>query len=421
MIEHILKIIWNERKSNVWLILEYIIIFCILWFCCDYIYTMIRSYYEPQGYDMNHTYLIEMHEKLEEKAAEIDKYELAMTFMERVKRYPDIESVALSNAAVPYQGSTWISGYKINSDSVVHSIQQRYVSSGFFDVFKLNIQGRIFDWQDDASKDEVIISPFRNNLFGDPSEGETFPVSDIYFLNTQDYRRENFIHKVIATTDKIKDSYYNPPRSGVILPLPKEDVDLAHNQITIRIKPDAEKGFVERFTNDMREQLFIGPYYFASIKSLKDMRKRMENHDGITDKMNSLYAITSFLIINIFLGLLGSFWFRIQARRSEIGLRIALGSSKRKVQGIVIFEALFLLMIASIVATAICLNLGNPDFMTAFGIPSINKERWGIGYEQNIINFVLTFIFLAVVSVFAVWYPARQASKTQPAEALHDE
>jgi putative ABC transport system permease protein len=425
MIRHILKIIWNERKLNAWLVMEYIIIFCVLWFCCDYLYTMLRSYYGPQGYDINHVYMINMGEKPSEKESEgSDMYGLAMTFMERVKRHPDIENVAFAMAAVPYGGKMWMGGFKINSDSVDIVLRQRFVSTEFFDVFKMKVDGQIFDWTDHAAKDDVVISAISGDQFGDPNRYESawIPVPEVHTLrydNEWDAIKNKY--KVIGRTAAMKDPYYEPCMSSIIIPLRREDVNLVRDQIIVRVKPEADKDFVERFTRDMREQLFIGPYYLSSVASVRDMKTQNASLWGVKDLINSTYAITLFLVVNIFLGILGSFWFRTQSRRREIGLRIALGSSRKKVQGMVIFETLLLLIIASIVSTVICLNLDNPETLQSLGIPTINKEAWGIGKEQHVINFAITFTFLALLSVVAVWYPAGQASHTQPAEALYDE
>ena len=424
MIRHIFKIIWNERKINTWLIVEYIIIFCVLWFCSDYLYPMLRNYYGPQGFEIDHVYEINMEKKpLEENSEGLDKYALAMTFMERVQHYSDIENIAFSQGAVPYGNSTQMSSYTINSDSVGVSLRQRYVSTGFFDVFKMKIDGEIFDWTDNATKDNAIISSFSDNQFGSYNEEEVIiPISEVHILyydNNWDARKST--HKVIGRTAKIKDPYYQPSPSNLIMPLERENVDLVENQITVRIKPEADKNFIEKFTKDMREQLFIGPYYLSSVVSIKDMKTQVDSKWGARDKINSSFAITLFLVVNIFLGILGSFWFRTQSRRSELGLRIALGSSKGKVRGMVVLETMMLLFIASIIGTIICLNFGSTETLQSLGIPALNKEAWGIGKEQNVINFAITFTFLAIVSVIAVWYPAKQASSIQPAEALRDE
>jgi putative ABC transport system permease protein len=386
---------------------------------------MLRNYYGPQGFDIDHVYRINMEKKASEnESEELDNYALAMTFMERVKRYPDIENVALARAAVPYGGNTWINGYKINSDSVVISLRERFVSTEFFDVMKIKVDGQIFDWTDNTVKDDVIISAVSGDKFGRSNSDMTLvPISEVHTLRyDHEWDARKSIHKVIGRTVEIKDPYFQPGSSSIIIPLKREDVNLEtrENQIIVRVKPEADKDFVERFSRDMREQLFIGPYYLSSIVSVKDQKAQDDSHWGAKDQINSAYAITLFLVVNIFLGILGSFWFRTQNRRSELGLRIALGSSKKKVRRMIVFETILLLVMASIIGTIICLNLGE-ETLQSLGVPTMSKKAWRIGKEQNFINFAITFAFLAVVSIIAVWYPAKQASDIQPAEALHDE
>ena len=90
MIRHIFKIIWNERKTNAWITLEYVLVFCVLWFCVDYLSYMGKCYFERSGFDIENTYEINMQEKPANSAAypaedgqteEIDKQALAMTFL----------------------------------------------------------------------------------------------------------------------------------------------------------------------------------------------------------------------------------------------------------------------------------------------------------------------------------------------------
>ncbi|NDV67878.1 ABC transporter permease [Dysgonomonas sp. 25] len=430
MIRHIFKIIWNERKLNAWLIVEFLIVFCVLWFCCDYIHTITRKQLEDPGLNIEHVYKIEMREKPstgDGSEEEIDRYALALTLLERVKRHPDIESVSLSNAGAPY-GSTWMNAYRINSDSANHGLLVRHVTSEYFDVFKVKVDGRIFDWTDNASREEAIITPFKDNLFGDQQQDvEMYDISQVHQLvydNEWDAIKEK--HRVIGIGNRMKTAYFNPYICSVILPLRKEGVNLANNEILIRVKASADdKNFIQRFSKDMREQLFISPYYLSSISSMESIKENLDMKWGFKKQTYSAYAITLFIVVNIFLGVLGSFWFRTQSRRSEIGLRIALGSSKKKVQGIIIAETIFLLLIAGIVATVICLSVGTPEIIESLGIPNANRNWFGIvetkGITDHIINFALTFGFLALVSIIAVWYPAKQASDIAPAEALHDE
>ena len=216
----------------------------------------------------------------------------------------------------------------------------------------------------------------------------------------------------------MKDGYFNSYFCNILLPLVREEYDLREMQICLRVSPSADKDFEERFTKEMREQLMLGPYFMSSLKSI-DKNARITNWP--TDDLNGIYAITAFLILNIFLGIIGTFWYRTQARRSEVGLRLALGSTRWGVKKLIFGETLLLLFIASIVGVNICINIGHTELLELLDIPIANRMDAGIGNEQEFINYALAFGLLAVISLIAVWYPARQAAKIPPAEALRDE
>lgn len=424
MTKHMFKIIWNERKTNTWIVLEYTLVFCILWFCCDYLYYIAKCYYQPLGFDITNTYAIGMSEKeLNEAETGVqelnkdDRYAYALMMIERLKQHPDIENVALSSASIPYSGSSSTTGFQIDSDSLYHSIRIRRVTSEFFDVFKIKlVKGSIFDWTDPADQQQVIISPDRNGFFGEPND-KKHKLADVQTIK---YGKNNIFY-VKGNTEKLKGTFFDPYTSTAFHPLDKAYVNLLSNEISIRVRPNAAKDFEKRFIKEMNEYVSIGPYSFSYISSLKDMRKNATKWSGITENLNSVYAITLFLIINIFLGIIGTFWYRTESRKSEIGLRIALGASKRKIKLFLYTETFFLLLVSSIIGVNIIINIAQTDILNALGIPQADPVQIGSGIEQYFINFGITFIFLLAVSIIAVWYPAKQSSDMHPAEALHEE
>ncbi|MFV0329737.1 MAG: ABC transporter permease, partial [Dysgonomonas sp.] len=140
MIKHILKTIWTERKINAWILLELILVFCILWFCADYMLYIGKKYIEPRGFDITHTYKIginlkEEGRKVANSGTDEEKKQMLdniWTIYDRVKQYPAVESVSYSSSAAPYSGS-WSSG-DLTMDSVVVPHQRKTVSPGFFEV-----------------------------------------------------------------------------------------------------------------------------------------------------------------------------------------------------------------------------------------------------------------------------------------------
>lgn len=415
MIRHILKIIWNERKINAWIMLEYVVVFCVLWFCCDYLYYIGKSYMEAPGFDTRHTYLIRMGKRKVPAGEKEDRASCVSLFEQRVKRFPGIENLAISQLSIPYLPVRNANGYTHNNDSVWIMMGYSRVTPDFFNLYRMKLaSGRTLNENDELMGTSLVITPDRNGNIGFLGSA-SFPAKDIQVL-----KHPNHQWNVVGMYEKTKQTFYEPFISTAYEPLAPEDIDLAYVDISVRVKPGEEHDFPERFVADMREQLFIGPYFLITVIPSREIEKATIDQ-YVTDNLNSVLAVTVFVMVNIFLALIGTFWSRTQSRRSEIGLRIALGASKRNVRNMMFAETLIMLFLTSILSTYICLNLAQAGLLKSLGIPLAQHTDAGIGSEQDLINFLITFGFIAIVSCLAVWYPARQASNIPPAEALGDE
>ena len=423
MILHIFKIIWNERRTNSWIALEFVLVFTVLWFCTDFLYDMAKRYLQDTGYDIKHTYTVRFGSKstmpgwLEEreKKEEETEYQDAMTIVDRIKKYHGVESVSLSESAVPYEFSYSAGGYLINSDTVNTQMSRKKVTASFFDVFKIKpVSGQLFS--DDNLTEGVIISSMDGKFL------EKHPISEVTSIKDGwDSDHKNSM-QVIGIVNTPRTNYINNPMNSLFIGLKKEEVNILFNQVALRVSPEADVNFTEKFMKDMREQLNVGEYYLTSIESGESILRTAASLFGNSNNVKSTLSITVFLLVNIFLGIIGTFWFLTQSRRSEIGLRIALGSSKRKVTGWIISETLIILLVTSVIATIICINVSMTDLLQSMGLPVVHRpEDAPVDYLQHILNYGITFGVLALISVGAVWYPASQAAKVQPADALRDE
>lgn len=415
MIGHIFKIIWNERRVNAWIMLEYIVVFCVLWFCCDYLYFIGKSYLEDPGFDTHHTYLIRMGKKDIPAGENEDNAAYVSLFEERVKRFPGIERLAISELSIPYTPVINANGYTYNADSAWIMMVYNRVTPDFFDVYRMKLQsGRTLNENDAITGTSLVITPDRNGNIGMFGTGP-FPAKDIQVFKHQPHQWD-----VVGVYQKTKRGFYEPFNSTVYEALAPKDIDLAYMDISVRVKPEEEHNFAERFVADMRQQLFIGPYFLITVIPSREIEKATID-TYVTDNLNSVLSVTAFLMVNIFLALIGTFWSRTQSRRSEIGLRIAMGASRRNVRNMMFTETLIMLLMTSILSTYICLNLSQTDLLKSLGIPLAQRANAGMGSAQDIINFLITIGFMAFISCLAVWYPARQSSGIPPAEALRDE
>ena len=60
MIRHLFKVIWNERKHNIGVWIELLLVGLFLWYMVDYMYVSLTNYFEPLGFDTEHTYIMRL-------------------------------------------------------------------------------------------------------------------------------------------------------------------------------------------------------------------------------------------------------------------------------------------------------------------------------------------------------------------------
>ena len=107
MIQHLLQLIWNQRKQNAWLWAELLLVSVFLWFLVDYLYVMGRTYTAPLGFDIRHTYSIVISSLSErspdyipkEKRERPDGVHL-LTALDRIRTYPGVESACLTERKI---------------------------------------------------------------------------------------------------------------------------------------------------------------------------------------------------------------------------------------------------------------------------------------------------------------------------------
>lgn len=60
MIRHLMIMIWNQRRSNVWLFLELALVVCLLWGLLDSFLVDEYTYRRPLGMDIERVYRINL-------------------------------------------------------------------------------------------------------------------------------------------------------------------------------------------------------------------------------------------------------------------------------------------------------------------------------------------------------------------------
>ena len=122
MTKKLLTQIKNEWLSNLWLVLELLVVSVVMWYVVDYLYTRAATYLEPRGFNIEHCYLIELGELTPKSPDYIAGHTSQQThddiaeLLERLRRRPEIEAVSLSQNSYPYNGSN--SGAEVSYDTL---------------------------------------------------------------------------------------------------------------------------------------------------------------------------------------------------------------------------------------------------------------------------------------------------------------
>lgn len=111
----ILKQIKNEWNSNLFLFVELLLVFVVLWYIVDWTLVTARVYHAPMGFDTEHCYNITVSKLGEdsplynpELTADDDMDDL-LRLTDRLRHCPGVEAVAISQNCFPYnEGSNSI-------------------------------------------------------------------------------------------------------------------------------------------------------------------------------------------------------------------------------------------------------------------------------------------------------------------------
>ena len=419
MIKHLLKQIWALRGKNIWIIMELFLVFIILWYIVDFFSVLGITAMTPTGTDITNVYRVvyatnkpdnPKYISYEEGSDEPGRNFLRM--VERLRERPEIESVCIGNWFYPYCYSNSMSGYF--RDSLRSNPQILTVSPEYFSMFNVTpVNGtdpEILAKAIQREKAVILSKKAEKDLFKEASAVGQF-IND--WDSSQLY--------VSGVTGEMKTHEYTRPRSYVFylfdeneLYNMKEDDIWGDVDICIKIKPGVSaKDFPARFKDEMKQSLAIGNYFLADILPLTKQRESFLKSYDITSTLKYRIGVGIFFLVNVFMGVLGTFWLRIEKRKPEIGLRMSFGSTKSQVMSHMLMESLCMLCIASIPALIVCINLVAIDIM-----PTDNMDFTAARFLST--TFITYALFIAVITLSTL-YPARRSANIQPAEALHYE
>lgn len=416
MLNHILKQIWKNRKANGWIFAELVLVTAILWQIVDVTYVDTKVYHSPLGYDIENVWFFQLDnigENAPGYAGETDIAADLIRLREQIALHPMVEEVAISFYSAPYSyGNSWTSLYPVEGDTVASqnkSFQVRRVSPEYFDVFRIaDTDGKRIAPELARFENPIVISADMEKLFfpGEKAKGkratqnkaETMPIPAVCTpIRADDFKKSDACFYQCLKGNNLR---------GFIQMFGNSSAELS-----VRMKKAYTQEEINNLLMEMGDRLTVNNLYVHSAKEIKKQRKDIIGWKQ--DEIKRQHAIVTFVLINVFFGIVGTFWLRTQSRKEEIGLRLAIGSSRQGIKRYLYKEGLLLLALTIPFTLIYLINL------FYFDVPDTYRVSYSV--VRFLIAFGGTYVLIGSMIVLGISLPARKASRMQPAEALHYE
>ena len=388
MIRHLVKLIWNKKRSHSLLIVEIWASFIVLFGLVSLIVYNVSNYVEPLGFSYERVWSISLDNNQDTTAIA----EKTKRIFQRLKSYPAIESVSRMSINVPF--STYYNGNGIEYNKKNVQVAFYITDAHFAETLNVTLLAGSWYKQGDwvgKYRPVIINQQTKTELFGTENAiGKVIPTANKEFWR---------VAGVIGNFKAKGEFMANKPAVFVQL----DESSLWDKTMLIRVKPGTDAIFEAKLIRDIA---LMAKGWSVEVNYLSEGRKSQYNYTLVP--VIIFLIISGFLLINVALGLFGVLNVSITRRRGEIGLRRALGATEGAIARQIVGEMWVLATFA--------LVLG---LLLAIQFPLLNVFDLAANIYLTAMAVAAVVIYLLVT--LCALYPGLQAAKLQPAVALHEE
>jgi len=146
----------------------------------------------------------------------------------------------------------------------------------------------------------------------------------------------------------------------------------------------------------------------ARVRSMEEVAAQSTARAQLNTLLMTIFGCSALLLAAI--GIYGIIAYSVQQRTREIGIRLALGAEAHNVRNMVVFQGMRLALIGVVIGIAAAFGLTRLMTTFLFGV-----KPW------DLLVFASVPVLLSAVALFAVWIPARRATRVDPIVALRYE
>jgi putative ABC transport system permease protein len=331
---------------------------------------------------------------------------------EQLKALPGVE-LASAGCCVPLEGGYGlpfrIMGRPLNNGPFHGGAGWKTVSDGFFEVFRIRvIRGRTFNERDiHGSAPVVIINESLARRYWQKRD----PLQDLILIGkgVMPQLADEQPRRIIGIVADQRDGALNQdPRPEVYIPEGQATDGI--QALNVKLTPLAwvvrTRGEPIKMRAAVEETLRkVSGLPVSDIRAMDEVVLRSTSRERFHMLLMSVFGGASLLLAAI--GIYGLMAYSVEQRTQEIGIRMALGAERSDVRGMVMRQGMIFAITGVVLGVAAAFALAKNIASFLFGV-----KPW------DPFVFVTIPVVLTATAVVAVWWPARRATKVDPATAL---
>jgi len=320
----------------------------------------------------------------------------------QVRATPGVEAAA-ATTIVPLSGNGWNGLFDIPNTSVQRAVSWlSSVSPDYFRTLRVPMMaGRDFDAEDTESAPLVAIV---NRKFAQTLLGGAYPVGRTVGIRL-DAGRPDKMYRIVGMVENTK---YGTLR--------EDDRPIAYLPLSQDPSPDLESTFVVRSGQNLGSLIASlkdvaarnSPEIVLDFSVLRTSIREGLGRERLMAALSGFYGALAALLATI--GLYGIMSYSVARRRTEIGIRMALGATQARVIGMVLREAAILLCIGLAAGAILVIATGRTVQSMLFGLKAGDPVTLAIAIGG-----------MAAVALAASLIPARRAAAVEPMQTLREQ
>jgi predicted permease len=329
---------------------------------------------------------------------------------QRVSALPGVAR-ASAITSVPFASSSlgcavmWVDPPRGDGERGTGCVPYSITAPGYFETMGIKVQGRTLTWTDLQNKTGAIV-------VSKSLAQRLWPNDDPIGKGIRGYNNGDVYFRVVGVTGDVRiEGLQKPPSEMVYYPLaPILGTQLWQPATAMTVLVKSRSGSPEQLTASVRRILSeMDP--FAAIGTVSTMESVLASSMARLSFTMILLGIAGFmaLVLSV-VGLYGVIAYLVSRRRSEIGIRMALGADRRNVGSMVVRQSM------QLGVTGVTIGL--------VGAALTMRLLTSLLYEvkpTDPLTLASVSLFLLAVCAAASLLPARRAASVSPVEVLRGE